>query len=175
VRLGAEWGQKYFDEFTASAFRLEVRQSYSMPSEQPNIELFLASGEKPAEHNAAWRGRIAAIVASGRSVRRAKLIRYPLTDYLRYQRAWSIPGNVAAGEDYRIVDVTERDWGLPAQDFWLFDDATVVHLDYHSDGTFAGAELVENPDLRKYHGWRDVAMSHGVPFGEWDAGAGPAG
>ena len=174
MRLGAEWG-KYFDEFAASAFRLEVRQTYTMPTEQPNLELFLAGGKKPAEHNAAWRGRIEAIVASGRTVQRAKLVRHPLTDYLRYQLAWGIPGNVAAGEDYRMVDITENDWGLPDQDFWLFDGTTVVHLDYHADGTFAGAELVEYPDLGKYHGWRNVALSHGVPFGEWDAGAGSTG
>jgi hypothetical protein len=175
VRLGAEWGKKYFDEFTSSAFRLEVRQIYTMPAEQPNLELFLAGGEKPPEHNAAWRGRITAIVASGRTVQRAKLVRRPLTDYLRYQCAWGIPGNAAAGEDYRMVDITESDWGLPAQDFWLFDSATVVRLDYHRDGTFVGAELVEDPDLGKYHGWRDVALSRGVPFDEWDAGAGSAG
>lgn len=174
MRLSAEWG-KYFDEFAESAFRLEVQQTYTMPTERPNFELFLAGGEKPPEHNAVWRGRIEAIVASGRTVQRAKLVRRPLTDYLRYQRAWGIPGNVAAGEDYRMVDITKSDWGLPSQDFWLFDGATVVHLDYHPGGTFAGAELMEDPDLRKYHGWRDVALSHGVPFGEWNAGAGSAG
>lgn len=174
MRLGAEWGT-YFDEFATSAFRLEVRQIYTMPVEQPNVQLFLAGGEKPAGHNAAWHGRIETIAASGRTVQRAKVIRRPLTDYLRYQRAWSIPGNVAAGEDYRMVDITEGDWGLPGQDFWLFDETTVVHLDYHPDGTFAGAELVEDPDLENYLGWRNVALSHGVSFGEWNAGAGPAG
>ncbi|MEV6825827.1 DUF6879 family protein [Amycolatopsis sp. NPDC051102] len=151
------------------------QQTYAMPAERSNIDLFLSGGERPAGHNAAWHGRIEPIVASGRIVQRAKVIRRPLTDYLRYQRAWSIPGNIAAGEDYRMVDITEDDWGLPDQDFWLFDDATVVHLDYHLDGTFAGAELVEEPDLARYCRWRDVALSHGVPFGEWDAGAGPAG
>lgn len=174
MRLGAEWAG-HFDEFKVSAFRLETQQTYTMPTEQSNIELFLAGGERPVGHNAAWHARIAAAVASGRTVQRAKVIRRPLTDYLRYQCAWSIPGNVAAGEDYRMVDITENDWGLPERDFWLFDDATVVHLDYHPDGTFIGAELVEEPDLVQYRRWRDVAVSHEVPFGEWDAGAGRAG
>lgn len=174
MRLGAEW-TRYFDEFRVSAFRLETRQTYTMPTEQPNIELFLAGGERPADHNASWHGRIEKIVASGRTVQRAKVIRRPLTDYLRYQCAWSIPGNIAAGEDYRMVDITECDWGLPDQDFWLFDEATVVHLDYDPAGTFVGAELVEEADPAQYRHWRDAALSHGVPFGEWDAGAGPAG
>ena len=174
MRLGAEL-TRYFDEFKVSAFRLETQQTYTMPGEQPNFELFLTGGERPAGHNAAWHGRVETIVASGRTLRRAKVIRRPLTEYLRYQCAWSIPGNVAAGEDYRMVDITEHDRGLPDQDFWLFDEVKVVHLDYNPDGTFIGAELVEEPDLAQYHRWRDVALSHGVPFDEWNAGAGPAG
>ncbi|OXM68799.1 hypothetical protein CF165_12015 [Amycolatopsis vastitatis] len=174
MRLGAEW-MRYFDEFTLSAFRLEMQQTYTIPAERSNVELFLAGGERPLGHNAAWRGRIEEIVASGRTVQRAKAVRRPLTDYLRYQCAWSIPGNVAAGEDYRMVDITENDRDLPEQDFWLFDEVMVVHLDYNPDGTFVGAELVEEPDLAQYRRWREVALSHGVAFGEWDAGAGPAG
>jgi hypothetical protein len=50
---------------------------------------------------------------------------------------------VAAGEDYRIIDVTDRSVGLPDQDFWMFDEEIVVDMNYRPDGTQASRELVE--------------------------------
>jgi hypothetical protein len=174
VPSSADSWRRCFDEFESSAFRLEMQQTYTMPNEQANFRRFLSGEPKPEDHNAAWHEKIRRLTDAGKLVQRAKIIRWPLTDYLRYQRAWGIPGNVAAGEDYRMVDITADEHGLPAQDFWLFDDETVVHLNYYQDGTFAGAELVAEPQLAKYRGWRDNALSHGVPFAEWNAGSGPA-
>lgn len=171
MRLSSEELARYFDEFVGSAFRLEMRQVYTMPSEQVNLRRFLSDEPKPDGHNAAWREKVGRWTGAGKTVTRAKAVRRPLSDYLRYQSAWGIPGNVAAGEDYWMVDITADDLGLPEQDFWLFDDKAVVHLDYNPDGTFIGAELVVEPDLARYRAWRDRAVSHGVSFGEWDAGA----
>ncbi|WP_406000107.1 DUF6879 family protein [Streptomyces sp. NBC_00829] len=76
-----------------------------------------------------------------------KLVGRPLTDYSRYLFEWAIPGNVEAGEDYRIVDATDREVGVPIQDFWMFDETAVVHLNYRPDGT------------------PEVAAETGVPLG----------
>jgi hypothetical protein len=67
-------------------------------------------------------------------MQRVKVVRRPLSDYLRYQFAWTLPGNVAAGEDYRILGLTGRSSDLPEQDFWLFDDVTVLLLNFNVDG-----------------------------------------
>jgi hypothetical protein len=84
----------------------------------------------------------------------AKVVRRPLADYTRHLLTWGIPENVKAGEDHRIVEAGDGDTGLPDQDFWMFDERVLVHLDYEPDGTRSGRELRQ-----------------GVPFDEWHAGS----
>ncbi|GAA4552529.1 DUF6879 family protein [Amycolatopsis samaneae] len=157
----------YFRDYERSAWRFETQPTYTIPSEQPSIARFLAGKPKPAGHNDDWHERVRNWVAAGRAFGRVRTVRQPLTDYQRYQLAWSIPGNVEAGEDIRILDLTENDLALPDQDFWLFDDSTVVHLNFNTDGTLTNIELVDNPDLPKYLAWRETALKHAVPFTEY--------
>lgn len=167
--LSNEESRALFRDFERSAFRLETVQTYTMPREQPSFAKFLAGEPKPADHNADWHERVRAIVSSGRTMQRVKVVRRPLSDYLRYQFAWTLPGNIAAGEDYRVLDLTDHELGLPKQDFWLFDDATVLRLNYNPDGTLRDRELADPSELDQYRRWRDVALAEAVPFGEYRA------
>ncbi|WP_149825107.1 DUF6879 family protein [Streptomyces tailanensis] len=161
---GEEW-QAYFRDFKRSAFRLEVHQTYTMPFEAETFRGFLDGEPMPDGFNAEWHRTIQDHVAAGRTMTRAKIVRQPLTPYSRYLFGWAIPGNVAAGENYQIVDITDRpNPGLPEQDFWLFDETTVVHLNYRSDGTQINRELIQDPEIEKYLAWRDLALESAVPF-----------
>ena len=174
MRLTNEKFSDLFDSYQRSAFRLEVLQTYTIPDEQPHLQAFLAGQAMPAGHNADWHQEVAANIAAGKTIQRAKVMNRPLTDYLRYQCAWSIPGNIAAGEDYQIIDTTDvslAELGLPEQDFWLFDQEKVVQLNYEPDGSFTHAEIVDDPDLNQYLRWRDIALKHGISFNEWNVGA----
>jgi hypothetical protein len=164
---GDEW-QAYFREFKHSAFRMEVHQIYTMPFEADTLSNFLAGDSMPDDFNVDWHATIRGHASAGRSFQRAKLVRLPLTDYSRYLFEWCIPGNVEAGEDYRIVDVTGREPDLPLQDFWLFDESVVVHMNYRPDGTQINRELLRDPDIGQYLQWRDTAVAAGVPFAEWN-------
>jgi hypothetical protein len=170
---GDEWAA-YFRGFRISAFRLETQPTYTMPAEQPNVARFLAGELPPEGHNAAWHKTIADHAAAGRTMSRVRTLTRPLTDYQRYGFTWSIPGNLAAGEDVRILDLTGRedfDPGItvPGQDWWLFDDAAVVHLNFRPDGALSGRELIEDPDLGEYRRIRDLALASSVPFAEYVA------
>ena len=158
-----------FRDFEVSAFRLEVQQTYRIPAEQERLANFLAGQAKPVR-DTSWHQNVAAKVASGKDMRRAKIVRRPLTDYTRFLIAWGIPDNVRAGERYRIVDLTDRQLDLPEHDFWFFDDKSVVVLDFAPDGTLRNRELFDKPDLGQYRYWRDLAWSNGISFDEWDAG-----
>ncbi|MEO3978651.1 DUF6879 family protein [Streptomyces sp. CAU 1734] len=161
---GEEW-QECFRSFKHSAFRLEVHQTYTMPAEAETVRSFLAGDRKPNGFNASWHQTIRDHTASGRTITRAKIVHRPLTPYGRYLFEWCIPGNVAAGENYQIVDLTnDSNPGLPDQDFWMFDETTVVHLNYRPDGTQINRELIQDPDLGKYLAWRDLALEGSVPF-----------
>ncbi|MDX2682290.1 hypothetical protein PV333_39535 [Streptomyces sp. NY05-11A] len=97
-------------------------------------------------------------------------MRQPLAPYSRYLFGWGVPGNVAAGEDYRIIDLTDRpNPGLPEQDFWLFDETTVVQINYRPDGTQINRVLFAG-DIVPYLEWRRVELAHSVPFAEYGQG-----
>jgi hypothetical protein len=166
---GEEW-QSYMRDFERSAFRLEVHQIYTMPGEAEDLRRFLAGEPMPDGFNSDWHDRIRANLAAGKTMRRVKIVRRPLTDYSRYLFEWAIPGNVSAGEDYRILDLTDREppTGLPTdQDWWFFDDTTVVRMNYRQDGTQISRELLDQPDLDQYRIWRDLALSLAVPYAEY--------
>ncbi|SES48874.1 hypothetical protein SAMN04487983_10737 [Streptomyces sp. yr375] len=109
---GDEW-RRTFDAYARDAWRFEAQPTYTMPNEAESLARFLRGDPKPADHNARWHERVRGFVASGRTIGRVRIVRQPLTDYQRYQFAWGIPGNIKAGEDIRILDVTDDDRGLP--------------------------------------------------------------
>ncbi|MER5937998.1 DUF6879 family protein [Streptomyces sp. NPDC001928] len=164
---GDAW-RRTFDAFERSAWRFEAQPIYTMPSEAENVARFLRGEPKPADHNARWHERVRGYVSSGRTVGRVRVVRQPLTDYQRYQFSWGIPGNIAVGESIRILDVTREDYGLPLSgtDWWMFDEARVVHLNFRPDGTQIGRELFTG-DTSPYLEWQRIALAHSVPFSEY--------
>ncbi|OKJ02851.1 DUF6879 family protein, partial [Kitasatospora sp. CB01950] len=86
--------------------------------------------------------------------------------YLRFEFMYYEP-QVKAGEDIRILDLTDRsNPGLPDQDFWLFDDANVVLMNYETDGTQLDRVLLDG-DVQQYREWRRLAVAESVPFAEY--------
>ncbi|WP_052848586.1 DUF6879 family protein [Streptomyces avicenniae] len=171
--LDGEGWRAYFDAFTHEAWRFEAQPTYSMPREREHVARFLRGEDRPEGHNARWHERVRAYGATGRRVGRVRVVRRPLTDYQRYQFEWGIPGNIAAGEDIRVLDVTARDFRLPltGRDWWLFDGARVAHLNFRADGTQINREAYEG-DPAPYRAWQRVALDHAVPFREYVAAHG---
>jgi hypothetical protein len=148
-----------------------------MPKEAASVARFLRGESKPGGHNARWHERVRGFVESGRSIGRVRIVRRPLTDYQRYQFAWGIPGNIAAGENIRVLDVTQHNYGLPLSgtDWWMFDESVIVHLNFRPDGTQINRELFAD-DITPYLEWKRIALAHSVPFHEYVTGhARPAG
>lgn len=155
------------EDFKRSAFRMETHQVYTMPREQPNLARFMAGEPKPEDHNNHWHELIRNNLAAGKTMQRLKMVRRPFTDYTRYLMSWGVVGNVGAGEDYRILDITDRTIDIPEQDYWMFDEETVLLLNFNPDGTLRNRELADPADLDKYLHWRDVALPEAVPFLEY--------
>ncbi|WP_405360688.1 hypothetical protein OG535_20380 [Kitasatospora sp. NBC_00085] len=162
---GDQW-RRHFDGYRRDAFRLEAQPAYTMPRETENLARFLRGEPKPESHNAAWHQRVQGFVSSGRTIGRVRVVRQPLTDYQRYQFAWGIPGNIAAGEDIRILDATEEDYGIPDQDWWMFDEKSVVHLNFRPDGTQINRELVDERAIECQE-LKRLAIARSVPFSDY--------
>ncbi|ARQ70130.1 DUF6879 family protein [Streptomyces marincola] len=167
---GERW-REFFDSFAREAWRFEAQPVYSMPREQENVARFLRGEAKPADHNRRWHERVQGFVTSGRRIGRVRVVRRPLTAYQRYQFAWGIPGNITAGEDIRVLDVTDDDYGLPltGQDWWLFDDTRLAHLIFRPDGTQINRKAYEG-DLAPFREWKRIALKYSVPFEEYVQG-----
>lgn len=173
MRLKTEAWKRYFAEplFEHSAFRFETQPTYTMPNEQPRIALWRSGVPQPADHNQAWRDRVRWHRSQGRSISRVRIVQPPLTEYQRYSFEWSVPGNVEAGEDVRVLDLNDHPnlEPLPTTDWWLFDDQVVVLLHFNGDGTLDGHELVDDPDISEYLRLHDLVTSAAVPFAQYVA------
>jgi hypothetical protein len=166
VRLEGDSWPTVFDSYQREAFRLESLPSYGVGSEQAEYEIFLATGQLDIPDDDPWLMRVRHFRHTGRWIGRVHVINRPLTDYLCYEFA-VYRRTVEAGEDVRILDLTDQpNPGLPAQDFWLFDDTAVVRMDYSPDGTQLGRELLEDVDPAPYVAWKRLALEYAEPFTE---------
>jgi len=169
VRLDGETWREFFDSYRREAFRLETLPEYKVDSERSEYEHFLATGRLNIADDDPWLMRVRHFRQTGRRIGRVHVISRPLTDYLRYEFA-VYRYTVAAGEDVRILDLTDQpNPGLPTEDFWLFDDTAIVRMDYSPDGTQQGRELLQETDPAPYVGWKRLALEHARPFMEYDA------
>jgi hypothetical protein len=116
---------------------------------------YLAGADGPdPERKGAWLNFLRSEYERGLRRSRVHILRTPLADrYLAYEVEWGYLPNVEAGEDVRILDLSEvevvaeeRDLIGAAGDFWLLNSEQVVRMHYSETGQFEGAELVADPD-----------------------------
>ncbi len=146
---GAPEFSGWFRQFRRSCFRLETLQCYRGSGEDDSIRAFLA-GQTPQPHpgKQEWMTLVGAAIRDGRTMQRVHVVTEPLTDYVRFEVAWSYAHSVAAGEDVRIIPLAEGGaWPLdvPLRDFWLFDDTELFGMCYDADGTWIGVAHLTDP------------------------------
>ncbi|AOP49999.1 DUF6879 family protein [Streptomyces lydicus] len=163
-----------FSTFQEEAFRLETLDDYSNSGNPAAFRAFLAGEPKPADYNAGWLETVRTATESGKRMVRVHVLSRPLTPYLRYELSWGYQTNMMAGEEFHILDTTDRPnplEGVP--DFWLFDGREPVVLNYDENGAFTGPTFVPAPgalptgEQSEYATYRSVALAMSVPFTEW--------
>ncbi|WP_030057946.1 MULTISPECIES: DUF6879 family protein [Streptomyces] len=155
-----------FDGFQQDAFRLETLDDYGASATVDAYRAFLAGEPKPAHHNAAWRARVQRHTAAGHRIYRVHILARPLTPYLRFELGWGYRTNTTAGEEFFILDITEKPNPLEEiPDFWMFDESTAVSMTYDDTGAFLGAH--QQPEIEQFIHHRDTALHHAEPFTDW--------
>lgn len=155
-------------DFTVSAFRLELQDSYAEPEEDDLYAAFLAGSPPPATsvpelHD--WYDAVAGHVRAGRPVERVRVQRDPPTPYQRFER-WLDRWNIPAGEVMRYLSVARaHEIGLlpdaAGTDWWLLDEARLVVMYFDDRGRRVSNELITDPEMvTKACAWRDLAVSH---------------
>ncbi|MEV8517451.1 DUF6879 family protein [Dactylosporangium sp. NPDC051484] len=132
---------------THEAVHLEMRDSYAIHSEAERFAAFLATGQRkddasPGPDRRYWLDLVRSVTATGRRVRRARIISEPVSDYIRFE--WAGTGtNIDAGEEIRwLPRRLASAIALPGNDFWLFDDTMVVFSVFTGEGDIAERQLV---------------------------------
>lgn len=168
--LDGEAWQAKFRDFQSEAWRLETLPAYNVPQEVEEIRRFRA-GERidPRTHSNDYTEDLKRVRREGKSKGRVHIVSHPLSEYLRYEFMYYLP-HAWAGEDIRIMDVTDRSNPLAGvQDFWMFDRSEVVLMNYESDGTQISREVYEG-DAQPYIEYQRIALAESVPFEEYVKG-----
>ncbi|PRH77190.1 hypothetical protein C6N75_21575 [Streptomyces solincola] len=163
---GDEWAAR-FETFRREAWRLETLPAYRVPEEADEIAEFLAGARIDAEtYSDEYTDDLKRVRREGKSKGRVHIVTRPLSDYLRYEFMYYRP-HARAGEDIRILDVTDRSNPLAGvQDFWMFDHSEVVLMNYEPDGTQINREVFEG-DVTRFHEYQRIALAESVPFEEY--------
>jgi hypothetical protein len=120
--------------FEHDAIHLEMRDAYGTAVELPHMAKWAAGEPDDLGWLQDWCDALRRHVAAGRSVRRARVVSEPLSDYQRWSYSVARP-MVEAGEDIRWVPRRlVSPIAFPGNDFYLFDDRLVVFLIYAGNG-----------------------------------------
>ncbi|MFD9489355.1 DUF6879 family protein [Streptomyces sp. NPDC059991] len=159
----------WFKDFGHEAFRLETLDDYSKSGGVDAYRAFLADEPQPEDYKTAgWITTVGDAVQSGKRIYRVHILSRPLTDYLRFELSWGYRRNMAAGEEFFILDTTTQENPIPdAPDCWIFDEQVIGAMNYDDEGRYLGVEFLGEDQLSRFLAYRDTAMAQAVPFSEW--------
>jgi hypothetical protein len=143
-----EWAD-LFQGTKKEACHLEMRDWYGVGDE---VEMFADfRGGRPwtyaaqARHRAHWLDLVRATTGRGVSMRRARIVSEPVSEYIAFEHAGTCL-NVDAGEAVRwLPRPLASGIALPGNDLWLFDGDRVLFNLFSGDGAWAGCQLVDDP------------------------------
>ena len=120
--------------FKESSIHLETRDAYGTEVELPYMAKWARGEHDDLAWLEDWCRQLREHAGSGRTVRRARIVSEPLSDYQRWSYSIAQP-MVDAGEDIRWVPrrLTSTVC-IPGNDFYVLDDRQVVFLHYAGSG-----------------------------------------
>lgn len=125
---------RLLSSFERESIHLETRDAYGTAVELPYMAKWSAGEPDDLEWLQGWCAVLRAHVQAGKSVRRARIVSEPLSDYQRWSHSIAYP-MVEAGEDIRWVPRRlVSSVALPGNDCYLFDGRLVVFLIYSGSG-----------------------------------------
>lgn len=145
-----------FDTFKKSANRVEIFPKYHIYDTSEFNEFKNYIDKKPIEGfaNQAWLDDISKWVGENKSILRLRIVPEIVSDYYLYESNWCYPRNIAAGETIKFVkenaykELSQR-YGIN-DDFWIFDDETVIILKYNEYFEFDKVIEVSSIEKDKY-------------------------
>ncbi|MFC4906406.1 DUF6879 family protein [Actinomadura gamaensis] len=130
-----------------SALKLELRDVY-LPDDPAYVAWRKGDREETFRLYAPWTEQVREAVARGVSVRRARVVSEPVSDYIRFEHAVTERVNVAGGERIRWVPRSRTfDLLMPGCDLWVVDDEIALFYFFSGQGESAGSEVSGDPSV----------------------------
>lgn len=134
-------------KFQRSMLHLETRDAYGTETELPHMAKWARGEPDDFAWLQDWCQKIRDHVGAGRTVRRAKIVSEPLSDYQRWVYEAFTP-IAAAGEDVRWIPRRAASTiCVPGNDYYLFDDEQVVFLHYAGSGLNTAYTTTTDPSV----------------------------
>jgi hypothetical protein len=166
--LTGEDFNQLFRDFKHSAFHLEMQDEYGVADELEPFRKWLTGEPDDYEWLREWHELIKAATNVGKSVRRARVVSEPVTDYIRFEHDMA-RFNLEAGEQvFWVPRQRTQHIVFPEHDFWLLDDELVAFNIFSGDGRTFGAKLDNDPasvDLCRRV--RDQVLAVGIPHHDY--------
>lgn len=160
-----------YERHTCDLLRVQTLDYYGVASDGDDFHRYVDGEPAPdLARKQAWLDELRSIAASGRAWRNVHVVRTPLPDYLRYAFEWGYAYNVAAGQDVRVLDLTESPHLAAlasAKDFYVIDGQHAVQMVYASDGRYEGAVAVGADGVAGYAALAELAYQLATPFTPW--------
>lgn len=165
--------REQFRIFRYSAFRLETLQVYAGGGEDQAQAAFHRGDlvPLPSPRQDQWMAMLREHVKAGRTQQRVHVVTEPVSDYLAFELTWQYGPHATAGEDIRIIPVTDA-WpvDVPRKDFWLFDSQHLFDLVYDGAGNWLGVEHITDLAEIVYACFvRDAALHQAMPWADYMA------
>ncbi|MEV6526661.1 DUF6879 family protein [Longispora sp. NPDC051575] len=150
--------------FDDNFIHLETRDAYGTTVELPHMAKWAAGEHDDLEWLQDWCANLRRKRAAGKSMRRARIVSEPLSDYQRWSHSIAQP-MVDAGEDIRWVPRRlVSSIAFPGNDFYVFDNRTVMFLIYAGSGLAAEKLVSTDPaDVRLCLSAFEAAWKLAVP------------
>jgi hypothetical protein len=155
-------------DFEREAVHLETRDAYGTAVELPHMAKWAAGEPDDLEWLQGWCSTLREGVKAGKSVRRARIVSEPISDYQRW--SFSIADlMVEAGEDIRWVPRRlVSSIAFPGNDFYLFDDRLIVFLIYAGNGLATDKLVSTDPaDIQLCRSAFEAAWKLSIPHSEY--------
>ncbi|MFF0490090.1 DUF6879 family protein [Nocardia sp. NPDC004068] len=156
-----------FRRARSSAFHLEVRDSYAVADEAEALRRWAAGEpyerEQQPDSWRAWDELMIETAGRGVALERLRVVTVPHSDYVRWLLE-NTDDNVETGEDVRwLPRHLARPTAIPADDYWLFDSATLAFTTFDEEGGFMGLSISTDPGLADWASHaRDILWPKGI-------------
>jgi hypothetical protein len=160
--------RRLLGDFKQSAIHLETRDAYGTETEIPHMAKWVAGEPDDLEWLQGWCNNIRSHVDSGATIRRAKIVSEPLSDYQRW--AHTVLSPIAkAGEGIRwtprrlVSSIV-----IPGNDYYVLDDELVIFMHFSGNGLATAHTASTDPsDVEKCRTAFEQVWALATPHNEY--------